>query len=92
MGGRPRQQPRGADPKHSWLPTSMSVSVHTFLSIFRLRTLEIPAPRPRCSPAAEGQTHGHRGALCFTGAAPFPHHTSGLMGAVRERPWAGPQG
>ena len=50
MGGRPRQQPRGTDPKHSWLPTSMSVSVHTFLSIFRLRTLEIPAPRPRCSP------------------------------------------
>lgn len=30
--------------------TWISSSVHTFLSIFRLRTLVMPGPRPRCSP------------------------------------------
>lgn len=33
--------------------TSISSSVHTFLSIFKLRTLVMPGPNPRCSPASE---------------------------------------
>lgn len=39
--------------------TWISSSVHTFLSIFRLRTLLIPGPNPRCSPASEMSHEGH---------------------------------
>lgn len=52
------------------LPTSMSVSVHTFLSIFRLRTLETPAPKPRCSPADRGPSPSQEHLLTFLPSLP----------------------
>lgn len=63
-------------PKHGdrqGMPTWMSVSVHTFLSIFRLRTLDTPAPRPRCSPEMRAR-HNYLG-------PPFPVSSSGRPGA-----------
>lgn len=55
---------RGCLPKEGLLGlacanTSISSSVHTFLSIFRLRTLVTPGPKPRCSPASEMSRWNH---------------------------------
>lgn len=50
------------------MPTWMRVSVHTFLSIFRLRTLDTPAPRPRCSPVI--------GTRQFVGYNPSHEHST----------------
>lgn len=88
-GGRPRQQPKRTDPKHSWLPTSISVSVHTFLSIFRLRTLETPAPRPRCSPAdRRPETWSSGGPLLYRSShlpPPHPRAHGGRQGEALGR-------
>lgn len=58
-----RQREQGVAPqKGFWglvcATTSISSSVHTFLSIFRLRTLVMPGPNPRCSPASEMSHEG----------------------------------
>lgn len=74
------------------LPTLMSVSVHTFLSIFRLRTLDTPAPMPRCSPADRGPDSGHRGPVLPISTHPATRTLRGSSGADSERPQGGPRG